>query len=261
MNCAFDNSEFVRIALRQTDSTNNALRESLEDKTMGELPEYFTIVASYQFSGRGQRGNSWESEAGKNLLFSTLLHPSFLKAKEQFRLSQVVSLALTDLLCKYAPDEPFSIKWPNDIYWGDKKICGILIEHDLQEDFLAHSIVGVGLNINQETFLSDAPNPCSLIHILEEETNLNECLVRLMSCLRRRYAALCKGYDSGAVTELEEAYHARLYRADGALHPFRDTNATFQARILQVQPAGALVLQHEDGTQKEYLFKEVQYII
>lgn len=258
MSCVFDNTDFVRILLRQTDSTNNALRESLDDSTMGELPEYFTIVTSYQLAGRGQRGNSWESEPGKNLLFSTLLHPVFLKVEEQFRLSKVVSLAIVDTLLKYASGEPFSIKWPNDIYWGEKKIGGILIENDLQGTHLAHSIVGVGLNINQAVFLSDAPNPCSLIQVIGREVNTEEFLSRLMARLRVLYEQLRKG-DSQVWTSLEQRYADYLFRREG-FHSFSDEDGEFRARILRVDPDGRLFLFREDGTEKSYLFKEVEFL-
>ncbi len=259
MSCMFDKTDFIRIALRQTDSTNNALREALQDQTMGELPDYFTIVAGYQIAGRGQQGNSWESEPGKNLLFSTLLHPSFLAVKDQFLLSRIVSLALIDLLEKYAPKETFTIKWPNDIYWKESKICGILIENDLQGDVLSDSIVGIGLNVNQLEFPDSLPNPCSLIQIIGYEVNLDECLIRFMACLRKQYKALREA-DGIAVADLEEQYQTALYRGDDDYYPFRDSEGMFRARIVQVQHDGRLVLAREDGTEQGYLFKEVEFI-
>lgn len=259
MSCLFEKTEFIRIALRQTDSTNNALREALEDQTMGELPEYFTIVTSYQLSGRGQQGNAWESEAGKNVLFSTLLHPVFLPSRDQFLLSQVVSLAIVNLLEKYAPGEPFSIKWPNDIYWKERKICGILIEHNLQGETLLDSIVGIGLNVNQPEFPADLPNPCSLLQIIGSETNLDECLTRLMASLRRLYERL-RGGDPLVAAGLEEQYHKALYRGDGGFYPFRDSEGPFRARILRVEKGGRLILVREDGTEQGYLFKEIEFL-
>lgn len=259
MSCIFENTAFIRIALRQTDSTNSALREALADQTMGALPEYFTIVAAYQLAGRGQQGNSWESEAGKNLLFSTLLHPEFLNPKNQFLLSQIVSLALVNLLEQYAPEEPFSIKWPNDIYWKERKICGILIEHTIQGESLSDSIVGVGLNVNQKEFPDYLPNPCSLIQIIGIENDLNECLIRLMSSLRRLYESLREG-DPLVIAKLEKQYHRALYRGDGKLYPFRDAGGAFKARILRVEEGGRLWLVRENGTEQGYLFKEVEFL-
>lgn len=259
MSCVFDNTDFVRIVLRQTDSTNNALRETLEDKTMGELPEFFTIVTSFQLAGRGQRETSWESEAGKNLLFSTLLHPTFLKADEQFQLSRLVSLALVETLQRYAPEEQFTIKWPNDIYWKDLKIAGILIENDLQGNQITDSIVGVGLNVNQTVFLSNAPNPCSLFQIIGQEVKLDECLFRCMVRFRKLYEQL-SGCDPEVIASIEARYFEALYRGKG-FHSFKDENGEFRARILRVERGGRLVLFREEGVEKGYLFKEVEFLL
>lgn len=121
------------------------------------------FTATYNESGRGQRGNSWESEPFKNLTFSLLLRPEHIPANRQFLLSEIVSLATVDVLNRYATG--FSIKWPNDIYWHDKKIAGILIENVLSGSTFSRAIIGMGLNINQKNFYSDAPNPVSLYQI------------------------------------------------------------------------------------------------
>ena len=118
------------------------------------------IIAREQTAGRGQRGNKWSSRAGENLTFSLVWEPTFLEAKRQFLLSEAVALALTDTLAKW--DVRSKIKWTNDIYVGNKKICGILIEHDLEGMYLSRTIIGVGLNVNQAHFTSNAPNPISL---------------------------------------------------------------------------------------------------
>ena len=129
-----------------------------------ELP-HATVVSTYnQTAGRGQRGNSWESEPHKNLTFSVLLKPQHIIAREQFYISEIVSVAIVNTLRKYIIDQPIAIKWPNDIYVNDDKICGILIENTLSGYSISQSIAGIGININQQTFLSNAPNPISLIH-------------------------------------------------------------------------------------------------
>ena len=147
------------IALERTDSTNRYLNE-LCDTSLQPVAELTTVCADYQTAGKGQRGNSWEAAEGRNLLFSFVLYPTFLEAGRQFILSQVISLSIKEALDGLV--EGVSIKWPNDIYWQEKKLCGILIENDLQGRYIGRSVAGVGLNVNQERFLSDAPNPVSL---------------------------------------------------------------------------------------------------
>ena len=156
------------IHLEETDSTNKYLNELCNKQCVEELT---TITADFQTSGRGQRGNSWESEAGQNLMFSFVLYPTFLKARRQFLLSQIISLAIKEELERYVSN--ISIKWPNDIYWKDKKICGMLIENDLTGVHISRSITGIGINVNQETFCSDAPNPVSLKQINGQSYDLS----------------------------------------------------------------------------------------
>ena len=153
------------IHIAKADSTNGYLNALCEKEKVSELT---TVVADFQTAGRGQRGNSWESEYGKNLMFSFVLYPTFLEARKQFLLSQIASLAVKETLDLYIGD--VSIKWPNDIYWKDKKICGMLIENDLMGIHISQSIAGVGININQKEFHSSAPNPISIIQIIAEHT-------------------------------------------------------------------------------------------
>lgn len=272
MSCIFDQANFIRIHLMQTESTNLSLREAIDDSTSPqmigepgagapELPEYFTITAAFQTGGRGQRGNSWESEPKKNLLMSTLLQPDFLPVAEQFRISQVVSLAVAEALGKLAPESRFTVKWPNDIYCGGKKICGILIEHDLCPSGIRHSIIGIGINVNQEEFRSDAPNPVSLLQILGREVQTDLVLSHVMACLKRHYEQLRADYGSGTYTgNLDAEYARHLYRNDQAPHPFADGRGTFRAVIDHVEPDGQLFLRRDDGTLGGYYFKEVEYL-
>ena len=139
------------------DSTNSALCNMLQEQ---KLPDGFTLYTYHQTQGRGQRGNQWESEPNKNLLLSTLIKPKELPIEHNFLLSEVVALAVKKTLDQHCCD--ISIKWPNDIYWKDKKIAGILIENTWMGRFVNTCIAGIGININQTNFLSDAPNPISL---------------------------------------------------------------------------------------------------
>ena len=153
------------IRLDETNSTNNYLRELLAGDA---LPEGSLVIADFQTAGKGQVGNSWESEARKNLMFSLLLYPDFLPANRQFLISQIASLSVKETLDGYI--DSVTVKWPNDIYWKDRKICGMLIENDLSGQHLYCSVIGIGLNINQEVFRSNAPNPVSLTQITGRRT-------------------------------------------------------------------------------------------
>ena len=145
-----------QIYLPTINSTNAWLQQALLEQ---QLPEGVLVYTSYQTNGRGQLTNVWESEKDKNLLFSMLFTPVWLPVKDQFVLSQAVALGVVRFLNKFQAG--FKVKWPNDIYWNDKKIAGILIENNLQGTVIGSSVVGIGLNINQMEFLSDAPNPVS----------------------------------------------------------------------------------------------------
>ena len=165
MNCPTNPTVSI-LKEKETDSTNNRLAQLCDREN---IKEFTTLLVDKQTAGKGQRGNSWESAPGMNLTFSTVLYPSALKAREQFTLSMLIALSVYDTLSTYA--EGFSIKWPNDIYWKDKKICGILIENELEGTYLLRCIAGIGVNINQEHFVSPAPNPVSLKQILGRETD------------------------------------------------------------------------------------------
>ncbi|EJW92691.1 biotin-[acetyl-CoA-carboxylase] ligase, partial [gut metagenome] len=162
----------------ETNSTNSLIRQMMSD---GMMPEGSVVVANFQTAGRGQVGNVWESEAGKNLLFSMVIYPSFMSANRQFLISQIAALSVKETLDQYT--DGISVKWPNDIYWRDKKICGMLIENDLSGHDLSDSIIGVGINVNQEAFHSDAPNPVSLLQIIDREVDCDE----ILESFRRRF--------------------------------------------------------------------------
>ena len=159
------------VRVEETDSTNNYLHARANPK---ELPEGSVVWADFQTAGRGQIGNAWESEAGANLTFSAVLYPSFLPANRQFLISQIAALSVKQLLDKYTGE--VTIKWPNDIYWRDRKICGMLIENDLSGMSIYSSIIGIGININQKEFRSNAPNPVSLYQITGREYDLEQLM-------------------------------------------------------------------------------------
>ena len=223
----------------------------------GRAQEFHTVVANCQTEGRGQRGNSWESEAGKNLLFSTVLYPTALEAKKQFYLSMLTAISIVDALGKYT--DGFSIKWPNDIYWKDKKIAGVLIENELQGKYIMRSIIGVGLDVNQEVFLSDAPNPVSLKQIVGATVNREELLIKILHGIVASYRLLDENFDKMSGT-LNILYLRSLYRRNG-YYPYRDATGTFNAQFDFLEPDGHIRLQDEQGKLRRYAFKEVEYIL
>lgn len=243
---------FPLIALEQTHSTSSYL-QSLSNEPQ-PLTEFTTATAAFQTAGKGQRGNSWESERGKNLLFSFILYPHFLEVKKQFMLSKAIAIAIRQTLAMHA--EGFTIKWPNDVYWNDKKICGTLIENDLQAGRIVKSIVGIGININQQTFQSPAPNPVSLFNITGSEHQPAPILQTIMAQTAHYYGILKSG-DEATINTL---YSLFLYRKAG-FHPYSDAEGRFEARIVEVLPQGTLVLEDRAGKHRNYMFKEVQYVM
>lgn len=246
-----ESQSYKMMRLNETDSTSSYLRKLCQTQP---VDEFTTVVADFQTAGRGQRGNSWESEKGKNLLFSFVLYPAFMEARSQFLLSQIVSLAIKEELSSYA--DGFSIKWPNDIYWKEKKICGILIENDLTGKHISQSIAGIGINLNQKEFRSNAPNPVSLHQITGEEYDTIRILNNIITRTREYYHAL-KRNDCEAVAE---QYRRSLFRGTG-LHRYADAEGVFSAGIYDIESEGTLVLKDENDRLRRYAFKEVQFLL
>ena len=237
-------------------STNTYLRE-----LNGGDPayDYEVAVADFQTAGRGQKGNTWESEQGKNLLFSILAHPKGIKVQEQFYISQAIALAVSDAVIaaagpEYAAD--FSVKWSNDIYYKDFKMAGILIENTLQGSSILNTVVGVGLDVNQEVFVSDAPNPISLKNITgrdyDRDALLDDIIARFIGYMELDTPSQRAGVD--------ELYRSRLYRRQG-YYKFRDENGVFEACIEGIRPDGCLMLQTRSGEHRTYEFKQVQFVL
>ena len=237
-------------------STNTYLRE-----LNGGDPayDYEVAVADFQTAGRGQKGNTWESEQGKNLLFSILAHPKGIKVQEQFYISQAIALAVSDAVIAAAGPEyaaGFSVKWSNDIYYKDFKMAGILIENTLQGSSILDTVVGVGLDVNQEVFVSDAPNPISLKNITgrdyDRDALLDDIIVRFIGYME---------LDTPSKrADVDELYRSRLYRRQG-YYKFRDENGVFEACIEGIRPDGCLMLQTRSGEHRTYEFKQVQFVL
>ena len=238
------------IKVEQTDSTNRYLH----DYSPAEDEDMTVAVASFQTAGRGQGSNKWESEQGKNLLFSILVHPHFVPVRMQFVLSMAESLAVKEVLDAYT--EGITVKWPNDIYWHDRKICGTLIECRLSSGGLKDCILGTGINVNQRAFISDAPNPVSLFQILGHDTDMDALLQSVID----RFAAYLSLLLDGAYGTVNALYTSALYRLHG-FHKYKDDAGEFEAAVVEVEDDGHLVLRDRAGRILRYMFKEVKFII
>lgn len=268
--------------ITQINSTNTYLLELLKETPIEE--PLFTVYTFDQTAGRGQAGNSWESEPGKNLLFTTLFDMSSIPADKQFTLSMLVPLTiveyLTDEFAKCGTPlnsqvytNKVSIKWPNDIYYGDDKLCGILIEGVIAGNRIDKAIAGVGLNINQEVFVSNAPNPISLRQITGREWDLDAMMAGILAKFRELLPLLAD------YATLKQRYMAHLYRyakpdSIGTLSLWKEVpvgvapmmitrevdDTCFRASIQDVDDQGRLVLRREDGTLSAYHFKQIKYV-
>lgn len=245
------------IHISTTDSTNSGLGQLNTEVVLKEgvgLPEGTILWADFQSAGKGQRGNSWESENSKNLTFSIILHPSTIKANQQFLISQVVALGVAKFLNKYTDN--ISIKWPNDIYCGNRKICGILIENQLEDTTMTDSIAGIGININQTIFISNAPNPVSLKLITGNNYSLDILIEEVQLSILSYYKKLL----DGEIDAIKKEYKNNLFRKDG-FHLFNDGITDFYAKIKDIEETGTLVLEDKNGMERDFAFKEVKFIL
>ncbi len=241
-----------RIHLAATPSTNTLVREFL---AAGEdLPEMTLVDTDDQTAGRGQVGNGWESAAGQNLTFSLLCRPDAVLASEQFILSQAIALAVCLTLSRLA--DGFTVKWPNDIYFGDRKISGTLIECDLQGKHIRNCIVGTGVNVNQTDFKSDAPNPISLRQICGHAFDREQLLTDIIDEFVRQYERV----QTRRFNDIRTAYMQHLYRREG-IHRFADADGAFEAAIVGIEPTGHLLLRPRQGDVRRYEFKEVKFVL
>lgn len=242
-----------------TDSTNAEIRRLA---ATAQLPHGYCLITDFQTNGHGQANNRWESERGKNLLFSVLLHPTSIPPHAQFVVTEIVTQAILKALQPEIADE-IEIKWPNDIYVGDRKICGILIENSLCGTVFADSIIGIGININQTDFLSDAPNPASLKQLSGHDHDRKVIIERIYSNIMSLYGELESAKNDGFTDKkLHDFYMSHLYRRNG-FHRFATPEGReFSASIESISPQGMLILREEgSGRLCHYAFKEVKFII
>ena len=238
------------IRLEETYSKNNYLRSYQP----ADAEKITVVTAEFQTAGRGQGSNTWESQKGKNLTFSILVHPVMVPLQRQFLLSMTGGIALKMALAKYT--DGITLKWPNDVYWNDRKLSGTLIETTLSGGHITNCIFGIGLNVNQSVFTSGAPNPVSLAQILGHEVDREELLQEIIKAFKYSYSLI----ENGNYTDIAALYHNTLYRSRG-FHAYRDKNGEFEAAIVEVEDNGHLILRDHEGIIKEYAFKEVEFII
>lgn len=256
-------------------STNSYLKENL-----GGMPQYAVIYADNQTAGRGQRGNGWESQPGCNLLMSMLYYPpASLHPSRQFLISKAVSVAVARVvgrLLEGVAAPRVCVKWPNDIYVGDRKVCGILIEHSLSSsETIGHTIIGVGLNLNQREFRSGAPNPVSVIDFTGKKAEVGQVAVMLRGELVEVLGSL-----EGDSSRLDAEYRSLLWRREG-FHPYLSLTPSscpaptavkgpasgnlpdgcFMGEIVDVSPSGPITLRLPDGQCLSFNFKEITPVI
>ncbi|MDO4695122.1 biotin--[acetyl-CoA-carboxylase] ligase [Porphyromonas sp.] len=248
--------DYNLIQLDETASTNSYLKSLLSAHP--DLPTWTVVSTHNQSQGRGQRGNSWESEPYQNITLTILLRPDKYDGFEPFDLNVFVSLSLCFLLQEIIPSSLIKIKWPNDIYVGDKKIAGILIENEWMSGGISASLIGIGLNVNQTLFVSDAPNPTSIALETQQPLQLAQIQDRLLSLLQQVYKKL-----PDEILTLRHMYHEYLYRHDGYPHRYRASNGSeFDAVLISVTPSGLLCLKEEGKSEvSRYAFKEVSFVL
>ena len=230
------------IKLDATASTNDFLREVLKET---KLDDYTVIWADYQHSGRGQYERSWQSEKGKNLTISVLKLHNDLAARDQFGINRAVSLALLQTLTDLnIPD--LTIKWPNDILSGNCKLCGILIENSIIGSRLRHTLIGIGLNVNQMEF-EGLPHARSLSQISGKTYDLDALLYRLLSAMKKELSVS----DEKGLRAQQRRYEACLYRR-GKKVSFVQKTENFDAIVSGVTDTGELLLVREDGQTESY---------
>ncbi len=231
-------------------STNDVAKKLLYTEN---VTDFTVISANKQLIGKGQRKNSWHSQAGKNLTISIISFPYYLKVPNQFYLSKVISLGILEYLKTKA--DYFKIKWPNDLYHKDKKIGGILIENSIAGSTIKNSVTGIGLNINQTDFPIDLPSATSLSLITDSEYQLNEELNYLLKYIYQYYNDLRKLNFAG----IDKLYHNDLYKRNIICY-FKDSTGKFKGEIIGTEPHGKLIIQTVNKEIRTYGFKEVEFI-
>jgi len=239
------------IKLKEVDSTNNFLKDLVSKSE--PLAEGTVIMADNQFAGRGQQESVWQTQAGKNISTSIYLKPSFLPLDKQFYLNMAVSLAVSDALSCFVPDG-IKVKWPNDMYYRDKKLGGILIENTLTGASIRSSVIGIGLNVNQEEFSeSISQKATSVIQILQKDVPLMDIMAKIFMFLEKYYLIL----RAGKYSILQNDYLAKLYNLNVS-SLYKQHGEIFEGMIRGVEDSGRLMVEIR-GELKAFNFKEIEF--
>ena len=241
---------FTIVPVTGIDSTNNHLKEL---NRTGKIPEGTVILADFQTKGRGRGTNTWYSGKDLNILMSVLLQPG-IHAEKFFFLTEIASLALTDLLSEIGISA--KVKWPNDIYSGTKKLAGLLIENAITSGIIESTVVGIGLNVNENVFPESLPNPVSIKNITGKDHNIDHLLELLLNKLMARYNSML----AGDYFDMHKEYNSRLFRRN-MQNRFSFKGRQFEASILSVREDGLLVLKTESGELTAYSFGDLEMII
>ena len=243
----------IVLTYESVDSTNTTAFELIRTEN---LQEGAVIFSAFQKHGKGQEGNFWESEARKNLMLSIVFTPTFLKPEKQFLLNKIISLGVAEFVQNLLPEEEVKIKWPNDIYVADKKIAGILINNIIQGNSFEYAIAGIGVNINQKIFLSDAPNPVSIIQLNGSIHDIEQLLSQLCKVIDIWYERLKNGFFES----INEKYISKLYRF-GTFHSYKIAERKIVAKITGISQYGRLLLESNESKLYDCDLKEIEFVI
>ena len=239
------------IRLEEVDSTNSY---GLEMIRKGDAVEGDIIQANYQKEGKGQNETIWESERGKNLLISAILSPTAFPATLHFHLNRCIALAVCDFIQNLIPI-PATIKWPNDIMAGDKKIAGMLTQNQIRQNHIHWSVVGIGINVNQKKFNVYSPQATSVINITGVEANLQQLTTQLSESLEKWYIL----FKFERYEKIRESYQTTLYKF-GTRSRFEDASGKFTGEIKGVLEDGRLIIEDELKKLRLYSNKEISFI-
>lgn len=233
------------IDLEEIPSTNTYMLENVSNLNEGDI-----VISVFQSKGRGQESSSWESNPGENLTFSLLLKPKFVPPHQQFALSKMISISILETLNQIGVKN-VSIKWPNDIYVGDRKMVGILIENQISAKEVSNSVIGIGLNVNQVRF--SVPNAVSIANVIGLESDLFNVLSLLISKIEKNYVKLRR------LNDFDQVYLGHLYQRN-LLANYEDLNGVpFKGLIEGVNEIGQLQVR-VDGDVRSYNNKEIRFL-
>ncbi len=244
------------VHLLEVDSTNRYIRDEAAALWQNRgISDFAVVTAGHQTAGRGQRGNTWNSNAGENLLFSILVRPGeTLEVSKQFLLSQAVALSIHDAMKCHGIDT--LLKWPNDIYAGNRKLAGILLELDYSGAFVEQAIIGIGLNVNQENFPPMDRTPVSMKMLRERDFTIDDVLATILDLFEHYYTEMRFGNRDAIAAE-----YKRVLLGMNERHTFIDRDGHFDAVIQDIESDGHLILRRNDGSTGRYAFKEVEMVI